>query len=61
MQENYALDVHFGSGAMAGRQQLVLRTDAPSAVAASRSRADEFAVLKVAGRHAAPLRSAAPT
>jgi len=48
VQENYALDVHFGSGIMAGRHQLVLRTDAPSAVATSRSRADEFAVLKVA-------------
>ncbi len=48
VQENYAVDVHFSSGAMAGRQQLLLRTDAPSAVAASRSRADEFAVLKVA-------------
>lgn len=48
VQENYALDVHFGSGVMAGRHQLVLRTDAPSAVAASRWRADQFAVLKVA-------------
>jgi aminoglycoside phosphotransferase (APT) family kinase protein len=48
VQENYAVDVHFSSGAMAGRHELVLRTDAPSAVAASRSRADEFAVLKVA-------------
>ena len=47
VQENYAVDVHFSSGAMAGRHELVLRTDAPSAVAASRSRADEFAVLKV--------------
>lgn len=48
VQENYALDVHFSGGTMAGRQELVLRTDASSGLAASRSRADEFAVLKVA-------------
>lgn len=48
VQENYALDVSLSGGAMAGRHALVLRTDAPSAVAASRSRPDEFAVLKVA-------------
>ena len=48
VQENYALDALFSGGSMAGRQELVLRTDAPSGVAASRSRADEFAVLKVA-------------
>lgn len=48
VQENYALDVHFSGGAMAGRQELVLRANAPSGVAASRSRVDEFAVHKVA-------------
>ena len=48
VQENYALDAHFSGGTMDGRQALVLRTDAPSGVAASRSRLDEFAVLKVA-------------
>jgi len=48
VQENYALDVHFEGGAFDGRQALVLRTDAPTGVAASRSRADEFAVLQVA-------------
>jgi len=48
LQENYALDALFGGGTQSGRQELVLRTDAPSGVAASRSRADEFAVLKVA-------------
>jgi aminoglycoside phosphotransferase (APT) family kinase protein len=48
VQENYALDVHFSGGAMAGRHALVLRADAPSGVAASRSRVDEFAVHKVA-------------
>jgi aminoglycoside phosphotransferase (APT) family kinase protein len=48
VQENYALDVHFSGGELTGRQALVLRTDAPTGVAASRSRPDEFAVLKVA-------------
>jgi len=48
IQENYALDAQFTGGAMAGRHALVLRADAPSRVAASRSRMDEFAVLKVA-------------
>ena len=48
LQENYALDALFSGGTLSGRQELVLRTDAPSGVAASRSRADEFAVLKVA-------------
>ena len=48
VQENYALDARFSGGAMDGHHELVLRTDAPSGVAASRSRSDEFAVLKVA-------------
>ena len=48
IQENYAVDVEFGGGPLAGGHELVLRTDAPSGVASSRSRADEFAVLKVA-------------
>ena len=48
VQENYALDALFSGGTLSGRHELVLRTDAPSGVAASRSRADEFAVLKVA-------------
>ena len=48
VQENYAIDVHFEGGVLDGRQALVMRTDAPSGVAASRSRADEFAVHKLA-------------
>jgi aminoglycoside phosphotransferase (APT) family kinase protein len=48
VQENYAVDALFSGGIMDGRHALVLRTDAPSGVAASRSRVDEFAVLKVA-------------
>jgi aminoglycoside phosphotransferase (APT) family kinase protein len=48
VQENYALDVEFGGGPLAGRHELVLRTDALSGVASSRTRAEEYAVLKVA-------------
>ena len=48
VQENLALEVRFDGGALDGRQSLVLRTDAPSGVAASRSRAAEFAVHRLA-------------
>ncbi|MBI1891710.1 MAG: phosphotransferase family protein [Burkholderiales bacterium] len=48
IQENWALDVTLDGGAYTGRQQWVLRTDAASAVAVSLTRAQEFAVLKVA-------------
>jgi len=48
IQENVAVDVEVGGGPRAGRHEWVLRTDAPSAVAASRSRAEEFALLQVA-------------
>ncbi|MFQ5773624.1 MAG: phosphotransferase family protein [Kiloniellaceae bacterium] len=48
IQENWLLDVDFAGGPFAGRQALVLRTDSPSAVAASLSRAHEFAVLRAA-------------
>jgi len=48
IQENWALDVTFSSGPMAGLQKLVLRTDAPSAVSASLSRVQEFALFKLA-------------
>ncbi|MDB5408490.1 MAG: aminoglycoside phosphotransferase [Rhodospirillales bacterium] len=44
IQENYAVDVETASG----RQRLVLRADAPSAIAVSHGRAQEFALLKVA-------------
>jgi aminoglycoside phosphotransferase (APT) family kinase protein len=44
IQQNIALDVHHGNA----RESWVLRTDAPSAVPASRTRADEFALLRVA-------------
>jgi aminoglycoside phosphotransferase (APT) family kinase protein len=48
IQENWLLDLVIHGGPFAGRLEAVLRTDAPSAVAVSRSRAEEFALLKVA-------------
>jgi aminoglycoside phosphotransferase (APT) family kinase protein len=51
IQDNWMLDVDVDGGRWPGRRALVLRTDAPSSVAASLTRAQEFAVLKVA--HAA--------
>ncbi|ROM33953.1 hypothetical protein BK648_24655 [Pseudomonas poae] len=48
VQENYALDLLIQGGAYAGLQSWVLRTDSPSSLAISLSRAEEFAVLKCA-------------
>ena len=48
IQENWALSVEIIGGAYAGCHEWVLRTDAPSAVAASLSRAQEYAVLRSA-------------
>jgi aminoglycoside phosphotransferase (APT) family kinase protein len=48
IQENVALDVSVQGGPRAGLHALVLRTDAPSAVAESRSRIEEFEILRVA-------------
>lgn len=48
VQENWSLDVSFVGGSLAGRQGLVLRTDAPTGVSASRSRPEEFALLAAA-------------
>lgn len=45
IQENWLLTANFAAGPMSGTQELVLRTDADSGVAASLSRAQEFAVL----------------
>lgn len=58
IQENWALDVRFEGGPHAGVQQLVLRSDAPSAVASSRSRSEEFALFRAA--HAAGVRVPEP-
>lgn len=48
IQENWAVDVDFADGPMAGRQRLVVRTDSPSGVAVSLGRAQEFALFKAA-------------
>src|SRR5260370_15709238 len=48
IQENWAVDARFSGGAFAGEQRLVLRTAAPTGVAASLARLEEFAVLKAA-------------
>ena len=50
IQENWRLEVAFDGGSLPGRQDLVLRTDAPSRVAASLTRPQEFAVLCAAWR-----------
>jgi aminoglycoside phosphotransferase (APT) family kinase protein len=51
IQENWLLDITVGQGGdWAGDHELVLRRDAPSAVATSHSRAQEFALLKQARR-----------
>ena len=51
IQQNWGFEAEFAGGSLAGRQQLVLRTDADTGVPSSLGRAEEFAVLKAA--HAA--------
>ncbi|WP_346728845.1 phosphotransferase family protein [Paroceanicella profunda] len=51
IQQNWALDMRFEGGERPGDQALVLRTDAPSSVAESLGRAEEFALFRAA--HAA--------
>ncbi len=48
IQENWALNATVQGGPFDGMQDWVLRTDAPSGVAISLTRVQEFAVLKVA-------------
>jgi aminoglycoside phosphotransferase (APT) family kinase protein len=48
IQENWALAVEIAGGPQSGRHDLVLRTDAATGVAESHTRAQEFALLKVA-------------
>jgi aminoglycoside phosphotransferase (APT) family kinase protein len=48
IQENWAVDAQFSGGPFTGEQRLVLRTAAPTGVAASLDRLEEFAVLKAA-------------
>ncbi len=48
IQENLSLDLNFDAGPMRGRQSFVLRRDAATKVLASRSREQEFNLLKAA-------------
>ncbi|HEU0200391.1 MAG TPA: phosphotransferase family protein [Burkholderiaceae bacterium] len=48
IQENWGIHAEIRGGADAGALDAVIRTDSPSGVAASRSRAQEFALLKAA-------------
>lgn len=58
IQDNFLLDVDIHGGTWQGEHAFVLRTDAPTGVAASLSRAQEFAVLRVA--HAAGVTAPEP-
>jgi len=48
IQENWLLEVEVSGGPAPGRHEWVLRTDAPSGVAVSLTRAEEFAVVRAA-------------
>ncbi|MEO9135153.1 MAG: phosphotransferase family protein [Casimicrobiaceae bacterium] len=48
IQDNSVLDVDIAGGPWHGRHAFVLRTDSPSSVSASLTRAQEYAVLRVA-------------
>jgi aminoglycoside phosphotransferase (APT) family kinase protein len=48
IQENWALSLDLEGGAYAGQHRLVLRTDAATSLAESRSRVEEFALIKAA-------------
>jgi aminoglycoside phosphotransferase (APT) family kinase protein len=48
IQENWLIDARVSGGPWAGRQELVLRTDAPSGLAVSLTRAQEFRLLQAA-------------
>ena len=50
IQENWAFEARVRGGAFAGTLDAVLRTDAPTGVAASHGRASEFAILAAAHR-----------
>ena len=58
IQDNWRLDVEVAGGPSSGSHALVLRTDAPTSVASSLTRAQEFAVLGVA--HAAGVLAPKP-
>src|SRR5258706_16135337 len=46
IQENWGIEAVFAGGSLAGRQLLVLRTDAATGIPSSLSRVEEFAVLR---------------
>lgn len=48
VQESWSVEAICAGGDVAGRQRLVLRADAPTHLAASRSRVEEFALLRAA-------------
>jgi aminoglycoside phosphotransferase (APT) family kinase protein len=48
IQENWGLDAVFAVGRLAGKQRLVLRTDAATGIPSSLGRIEEFAVLQAA-------------
>ncbi|MCX8099662.1 MAG: phosphotransferase family protein [Geminicoccaceae bacterium] len=55
IQENLGLELEIEGGSRAGRHALVLRRDAPSTVAVSRSRLEEYALLEAAHRAGVPV------
>jgi aminoglycoside phosphotransferase (APT) family kinase protein len=48
IRQNWGFTAHFTGGRLAGRHSLVLRTDAPTGIASSLGRIEEFAVLQEA-------------
>jgi hypothetical protein len=48
IQQNIAVDAQADGGTRSGRHRWVVRTDAPSGVAVSRSREEDFTLLRVA-------------
>jgi len=48
IQENWGFDAEFAGGDLAGKQRLVLRTDASTGIPSSLGRIEEFAVLQAA-------------
>ena len=58
IQENWHLEILANGGVFASTGSVVLRTDAPSSVGESHSRAQEFALLRTA--HAAGVKVATP-
>ena len=58
VQENWRLDAEFAGGPFAGRQDLVLRTDATAPIPASHDRAKEFRIIEAV--HARGIKAPEP-